>query len=83
MQVQKGRKDKKTADHQVVEITVWKNYCVLVGEQAEESEERKRRWNGNVSIAVSEERRGECKSWDRRTRWTGNTSGFNSKSVSL
>lgn len=55
MQVQKGReKGQKTADCQVVEITVWKNYCVLVGEPAEQAEEGKRRWNGNVIIAVSE-----------------------------
>lgn len=84
MQVQKGgEKEQKTADCQVVEITAWKNYCVLVGEQAGRSEEGKRRWNGNISIAVNEKRRGECKSWDRRIRWTRNTSGFNSRSLSL
>lgn len=42
MQGQKGReKRQKSADHPVVKITVWKNYCVLVGEQAEQSEEEK------------------------------------------
>ena len=43
--LQKGReKGQKTADHQAVEITVWKNYCVLVGEQAARSEEGKVGW---------------------------------------
>lgn len=39
-----GKDKKNPADRQVVEITVWKNYCVLAGEQAKQSEEEKAEW---------------------------------------
>lgn len=84
MQVPKGReKGQKTAYHQVVEIRVGKNYCVLVGWQTQQPEKGKSRWNGSVSTAVSEKGRGECKSWGRGIRWTESISVFNSKCVSL
>lgn len=50
MQVPKGREKGQTiVSHQVVEIRVGKNSCVLVGRQTQQSEKGKSRWNGSVS----------------------------------
>lgn len=63
--------------------SVGKNYCVLVGWQTQQSEKGKSRGNGSVSTAVSENGRGDCKSWGRRIRSTESISVFNSNCVSL
>lgn len=84
MQVVKGReKGQKIVYHQVVEIRVGKNHCVLLGWQTQQLEKGKSRWNGSVSTAVSGKGRGESKSWGRRIRWTESISVFNSSCASL